>query len=415
MPLAAALTDAVIAEAGQHPEATAAELCRDLRDLAGAEHWSRRMADLAGLARPRSWTARAAQRRHALELLLDRLSGPGEAPAPNQAEQAVLALAREAVRLADSLPRAARGRLRDRLLAGLAGEATLIPLFHLLREAGRQRARGFEVYFSGLIDGTPHDLLLRRDGAEAELACLTLSAEAGQPVQHGHWCALMDGINPDLQTWLAAHPGRYLLKMTLPSGLRGPEDVAGLQRQVSALLAAQKRQDHSEAAVLKLDPLVLAGARASAQGLPERLRSLFGPEAHLAVTADPGGGSVFVMAARAGQEDGVAAAAAAALERAVAERLEGRRPGILALFLDDIERHRWLELRQSLALESAVRRIFTRPDVSARLVAASCATRMELFGPSRPNEEDEGELRFRNPAHLAARCEALLPAIRSTV
>ncbi|MDB5368573.1 MAG: hypothetical protein JWP20_131 [Roseomonas sp.] len=84
----------------------------------------------------------------------------------------------------------------------------------------------------------------------------------------------MDGINPDLQTWLAAHPGRYLLKMTLPEGIHGPEQLSELQRRVSALLAARKRQDSSADAILKLVPLVLAGAQMTNRGdLPQQLHA----------------------------------------------------------------------------------------------------------------------------------------------
>ena len=76
--------------------------------------------------------------------------------------------------------------------------------------------------------------------------------------------------------------------------------------------------------MLKLDPLVLAGAQAMAErwppagGLPARLREQFGPEAHLAVTTAPGSSSVFVMAARASQENEVAAAVCRRLANAAA-------------------------------------------------------------------------------------------------
>ncbi|PWC30048.1 hypothetical protein [Teichococcus aestuarii] len=391
--------------------------CRHFLSLAGTESWSRRMADIAERARPRSWMGRAAQQRHALELLLARLADPRDSAgpaAPNAAEQRILALVREAVALADALPPESRERLRQRLLEGLTGEGTLIPLFHLLREAARQRARGFTVAFTGLAEGTPHDLLLSRDGESAELVCETVSAEEGRHLHRGDWFALVDGINPDLQTWLAAHPGRYLLKMTLPEGIHGPQELAELQRRVSALLADHRRQDSSASAVLKLDPLVLAGAQMSGAALPQHLRSLFGPDAHLAVTAAPSGGSMFVMAARAGRENAVAAAIVGRLERAAAGRLSGTRPGIVSVFLEDIERAEWRSLRETLELEGAVRRFFTTP-AAQRIVAAACVTRMEFFGVPVPDSAADGELRFRNQSHPQARSAGLHPAIASTV
>lgn len=417
MPLATAPTESVTSPTG-HSGATErrahSDLCRAFLALAGQDHWSSRIADIAARSSARSWTGRAAQQRHALELLLERLADPRQTPRLNQAEQQVLTLAREAVALADTLEPAPRERLRQRLLDGLRGEATLIPLFHLLREAARQRDRGFEVRFSGLTEGTPYDLLLRRDGEEAELVCEMVSAEAGRPVHRGHWCTLVDGINPDLQTWLAAHPGRYLLKMTLPEGIQGPDDLAELQRRVSNLLASQKRQDASASAVLKLDPLMLAGAQAAGKGLPNHLRNAFGHDAHLAVTSDPSGGSVFVMAARAGRENSLAGAVVQRLETAAAQRLSGTRPGIVTVFLEDIERAEWRHLRETLELEGEVRRFFTQSG-ARRLVAAACVTRMEMFGLTPPDSAEQGELRFRNQAHPAARSIALHPAISSFV
>jgi len=380
--------------------------------LVGGRAWSRRMAELARRAQSGPLSGRAAQQRHMLEFVLARATDPQGLAGASRAERRVLAYAQEAVRLARSLPEAPRARLRALLLEGLTGEATLIPLFHLLRCAALYRARGFTVEFAGLAEGAPFDLRLVRDGAVAEVACETVSAEEGRPVHRGDWCALVDRVHPELQTWLAAHPGRYLLKMTLPEGLDGPDKAAALQARIMALLAAEKRQDASADAVLKLDPLVLAGAQAGA-GLPQRLRAQFGPEAHLAVTTDPVGGSVFVMAARAGRENAVAAAVAQRMRLAAETRLSGAAPGILAVFVDDLDRAEWRALRETLELEGAVRRFLTEP-AGRRVVAAACASRMEMFGLAPPDAAPEGELRFRNPSHPASRLAALAPAITSS-
>ncbi|WP_419898280.1 hypothetical protein [Roseomonas sp. USHLN139] len=381
--------------------------------LAGEAVWRHRMADLARRARPRSWQGRAAQQRHALELLLARLADPSQTPRLTRAEAQVLTLAREAVRLSDTLPERPRARLRERLLDGLTGQATLIPLFHLLREASRQRARGFAVHFAGLAEDAPYDLRLERDGAVAELACHTVSAEEGRHLPRGDWFALVDGINPDLQTWLAAHPGRYLLKMTLPEGIQSAAERDSLQRQVSSLLASERRQDASEAAILKLDPLTLGGIQAaSATALPSRLREMFGPDAHLAVTGDPAGGSVFVMAAHAGRENALAATVVRHLATAAAGRLTGQHPGIVSIFLEEVERAEWRTLRDTLELEGAVRRFFTTP-AAARLAAAACSSRFELFGLAPPEAAEQGELRYRNQGHPEAGSPALQPAIAS--
>ena len=384
--------------------------------LCGRRRWTNRVAALTDMGTGNSQAARATLQRHALELTLARMADdPRAAASASRGERLILAFAREAARLAGSLAPAPRARLVALLRDGLEGEATLIPLFHTLRIAAMQRARGFEVHFAGLADDSPHDLLIRREGREAEVVCETVSAEEGRPVQRGDWCALVDMVNPDLRTWLAAHPGRYLLKMTLPEGLQGPTRTAALHAQISAMLAAQKRQNASGDAVMKLDPLILAGAQASLDpSLPSTLRASFGHEAHLAVTGDRSGGSVFVMAARAGQENAIASAVTRRMAAAASARLTGRRPGILAMFVEDLQRSEWRALRETLELEGAARRFLTLP-AAKPVLAISCSSRMEMFGLAPPDAAEGGELRFRNQAHPSARDAAFLPAIASSV
>lgn len=379
--------------------------------LVGGRAWTNRMAALAQRAQTGALSGRAAQQRHALEFALARAADPRGSTKAGPAERRVLAFAQDAVRLARSLPTAPRARLRALLAAGLTGEATLIPLWHLLRSAALYRNRGFSVEFSGLAEEAPFDLRITRDGVVAEVACETVSAEEGRPVHRGDWCALVDRVHPELQTWLAAHPGRYLLKVTLPDGLSGPGKAAELQSRIMALLAAEKRQDSSADAVIKLDPLVLAGAQA-ASALPQHLRAQFGPEAHLAVTGDAAGGSVFVMAARSGQENAVADAVVARMRLTAQARLTGTAPGILSVFVDDLDRSEWRSLRDTLQLEGAVRRFLTEP-LARRVVAAACASRMEMFGMAPPDAAADGELRFRNPGHPAGKSPALAPAVTS--
>jgi hypothetical protein len=376
--------------------------------------FTRRIGELTRRAQSGALKGRAAQQRHALEFALARLTDPTTAPRATAVERRIGGWARDLVVLAATLPPDTRRRLRARVAAALDGDATLVPVFHLIRTAALQRARGFEVRFDGLLDQTPHDLTISRGDVEAEIACETASAEDGRPLHRGDWYALVDRINPELQTWLAAHPGRYLLKMTLPEGAGSPSQLAELHRRISALLKDQRRQDASADAVMKLDPLVLAGAQAAGAGLPAQLRAQFGPEAHLAVTTDAGGKGVFVMAARAGQPDEVSAALCRRMAAAVPARLSGRRPGILAMFLDDVDRAEWRALRDTLELEGAARRFLTDA-VAKPVVAISCASRMELYGMAAPDAAPDGELRFRSPLHPAAKSAALAPAITSSM
>lgn len=306
-----------------------------------------------------------------------------------------------------------RAALKQRLRAALAGGAALAPLMHLFRTAALQRARGFAVRHAGLEDGAAHDLLIARDGAEAEIACDAISAEEGRDVNRGAWSHLVDLIDPDLHTWLAAHPGRYVLKLTLPQGLRADrEGLAQLHVRIRAMLASERRADHDEAAVLRLDPLMLAGAQLPDHADPSLMGSLrreFGTEANLAVTTAAGG--VLVLAARAARADEVAVAIRKRLAAIAPQRLSGALPGILSMLVEDTDRHEWRALREA----GAGRRGPPLPRPPQRTRRGRRHLRLPPGDAGAPDAAPEGELRFRNPAHPAARTPALAPAVLSSV
>ncbi len=380
----------------------------------GARPWRERLTHLRGVASAPTRQGRQALQRHCIELAIDRLRRGAPDRGLSTAERYILAHAAEAVALFDRLTDAGRLKLEAMLRSALTDGACLVPAFHLLRTAGMQRARGFEVAFAGLEEDAPFDLLLTREGAEAEVACDVISAEDGRGVSRGAWFHLVDRIDPALQTWLRDHPGRYILKMTLPRGLQQERDAAllgALHDRISQMLSTQRRADHDEAAVLRLDPLMLAAAQADELGLMPRLRQEFGPEAHLSVTA--AGGGVFVMAARAGKENEVAVAVRRRMAALAPTRLTGTRPGILAMFIEDTDRNEWRDMREKLELEGEARQFMTHPEARS-VVAVTCVSRIELFGIE-PDCAPEGELRFRNPAHPAAKETALAPAVLSSL
>ena len=397
------------------PAAIDAAALQAFVDGFGKRAWAERMSELEPAVSGATRTGRAGQQRHVIELTINRWLRPGRNRPPSVAECCIANLAAEAGRLFDTLPSEGRDRLRAQLRGAAVGTNTFIPPFHLLRIAAMQRARGFAVSYAGLEHEASFDLLLHRDGQDAEVACDVVSAEDGRGVHRGAWSRLCDRIDPELQTWLASHPGRYLLKMTLPQGLKDlPEgDALGaLHARITTMLSTMRRADHDEAAVLRLDPLMLAAAQADELGLMPRLRNEFGPEAHLAVTQAER--SLFVMAARSGQENAVAVAIRRRMAAVAPARLTGTRPGILAMFIEDTDRAEWRLLRERLDLEGEARQFLTDPGAKS-VVAVTCASRLEMFGMSGPDAAPDGELRFRNPSHPAAKTAALAPAVTSSV
>jgi hypothetical protein len=386
--------------------------------LAGVRVWAARMAEIGGRAMSGPRAGQAIRQRHALELALERLRGPLNRP-PSTAERHAARLAADAVTLSRQSSARGKARLRARLHAALTGDGTLVPVFHLLRTAGLQRARGFRIEFAGLENDAPYDLLIARGSLEAEVACDVVSAEEGRLFHRSAWSHLVDRVEGELRTWLRTYPGRYLLKMTLPGGLQGSlhespaEDgaLAAVHGRIRRLLQTQLRRDHDDKAVLRLDPLMLSDSRSEDTLLPS-LRREFGPEAHLSVTAADSG--LFVMAARAGRTDEVAVAVRRRLSAIAPDRLSGTRPGILAMFVEDTDRIEWRGLRERLELEGEARQ-FLAYKSALPVVAVTCASRFELFGMPAPDAVQDGELRFRNPAHPEARAAALAPAVLSSV
>ena len=375
--------------------------------LAGPRLWAARMAEIGRRATCGPRAGQAIRQCHALELAIERLRGTLTRP-PSAAELQAARLAGDAVTLARALSAQGRGRLRGKLRAALAGDGTLVPVFHMLRTAALQLSRGFTVAFAGLEDDAPYDLLIARDAAEAEVACEVVSAEEGRLVHRRAWSHLADQVDADLRNWLAAYPGRYLLKMTFPHGLL-TSALAEMHSRIRRLLQTRGRRDDDDVAVLRLDPLMLAASDPDV-GLMPSLRREFGPEAHLAVTT--AGRGLFVMAARAGRTDEVAIAVRQRLLAITPTRLSGTRPGILAMFIEDTDRDEWRGLRDRLELEGEARQ-FLAYKAARPVIAVTCASRFELFGMA--DAAEGGELRFRNSAHPAAKAAALGPAILSSV
>lgn len=378
--------------------------------LIGPARWRQRVDAIEAAISTQRIAGRVVRDRHAIELAIARLAR-GTTSRPTGAERAIARLLSYTLSVHASLSPAAQHRLVARIEAALEGAGTLVPAFHLIRTAELNRARGFMVRFSGLEDGTPYDLRIERDGRSAEIACAVVSADEGRWVHRGDWFALVDRINPELQAWLAAHPGRYLLKMTLPEGLDSTRNLAEVQARIAALLEGERKSDHSETAVLRLDPLLIAQAEAGQAALTARLRAQFGEEAHFAVAAAES--SMFVMAARAGRPNDVAAVLQRHLA-ALPARLSGTRPGILAVFVEDTDPTEWRTLRERLEIEGATRNFLTAPEAKP-VIAVTCASRFELLGQPEPLAARGGELRYRNPAHPSAKDAALAPAVLSQV
>jgi hypothetical protein len=373
-----------------------------MADRFGRAVWLARMASISADC-TNTYAGRALAQRHALELTIERLRRAGPTAMRTSADHQIASLAADLAALPDKLSAGGQARLHVAMANALCGANTLVDLLHLLHVAALHRDLGYEVHYAGLNDGATFDLLVSKLGVEAEIICDVVSAEAGRDVHRSTWSTLADRVDPDLQAWLAAHPGRYMLKMTLPKGLKGTAEttLADLHSRITNMLVTQQRAHHDEAVVLRLDPLMLAASQAPELGLMPNLRREFGPEAHLAVAG--GGKTVFVMAARAAREDEVAEA----VQRRMAEllpRLSNARPAILAMFVEDTDRVEWRSLRDQLQLEGAARQFLTRHDARS-VVAVTCGSRAELVDPA------EAELRFRNPGHKQAKAPALAAAI----
>jgi len=380
--------------------------------LVGEQAWLARVAEIAGRAASGPRIGLTVRQRYSLELAIERLRGTLDRP-PTGAEIRAARLAADTVALFRRLTARGKVGLRRRITHSLTGDETLLPLFHLLRTAALQRGRGFEVCFTGLEADAPFDLLITRGTLQAEVACDVVSAEAGRLVHRTAWSHLTDQVADDLRGWLPDNPGRYLLKMTLAQGLRlgEPDVLRDTHDRIRRLLQTRGCRDEDGAAILRLHPLT-HGQPMDEPGLLALLRREFGPEGHLAFTAV--GASIFVMAARAGRADEVAVAVRERLAEIAPDRLTGRRPGILAMFVEDTDRGEWRGLRDRLELEGEARR-FLAGKVARPVIAVTCASRCELFGMPVPHAAEDGELRFRNPAHPAAKAPALAPAVLSSV
>ena len=355
---------------------------------------------------------RATLQRHCIELTIERLRRKPLKRLPSAAERCIMADTAEALSTLLGLSRPGREHFLARLRASLVGQGCLVDAFHLLRIAAMRRSQGFQVQFAGFELGAPFDLLIRRNGVAAEVACNVLSAEEGRGIHRRAWLRLVDELDGELQAWLRSNPGRYLMKITLHGCLHDGDDAlhAKVQARIRNTLCHRAFSGGDVAATVRLEPLTLPAANADEPSLMPRLRHEFGPEAHLTVIS--AGGSILALAARAERENDVAAAVSRHLEAAASSRLSGQHPGVMALFIEDLDQLEWHLLREPLHLEGEIRRFMTHK-VAGCVAAVSCTSRLELFGMVSAGAEPRGEIRFRNPAHPSAKLEALAPAVSS--
>jgi hypothetical protein len=382
----------------------------DFVTLLGCAGWSERIASLTEAGRAPTRAGRAVLQRHCIELAIERLRREPLNRRPSAAERCIIADTAEALHTLSSLSALGRERFLAQLRASMGGQGSLIEPFHLLRVAAKRRSQGFQVAFARLEVEAPFDLLIRRDGVAAEIACEVVSAEAGRGIHRRAWLALVDALDHELQAWLLGNPGRYLMKMTLHGDLHDQDDTlqAKMRARMRDTLLRRAPLDSDAAATIRLERLTLPAADADGPGLLPRLRHEFGAEAHLAVIS--AGGSVLALAARAGRENDVATAVSSHLKATTPARLSGQLPGVIALFLEDLDQLEWRLLRERLMLEAAIRQFMTCQEASC-VAAVSCSSRIELFNIA--GAEPQGEIRFRNPGNPSAKLEWLAPAVSS--
>src|SRR6202012_2787316 len=102
--------------------------------------WPGRRAEIRARAAAGPRAGQAIRQRHAMELAIERLRTPLRRLL-SPAEVLLLDMIAETVRQAKQLAPAGRIRLTEALQAAITGEATLIPLLHLMRTAALQRSR----------------------------------------------------------------------------------------------------------------------------------------------------------------------------------------------------------------------------------------------------------------------------------
>ena len=122
--------------------------------LVGETRWRKRIVEISRSTEQGPRAGKAILQRHVSELAIERLRRRLNRE-PTAAERRIAALAADAARLAETLPADGRDRLLDLLRASTRDQATLIPLLHLLRTAALQRARGFDVQFTGWKTARP--------------------------------------------------------------------------------------------------------------------------------------------------------------------------------------------------------------------------------------------------------------------
>jgi hypothetical protein len=380
---------------------------RQFMGLVGRPAWTARVRALENQIKRQPTLRHAIRRRYLLEMAFDQLDrrvrNRNETRALPEQSAALAEIAGVIGDAAEILTKAGRATLQERLRAAFGDDGNLAEALHPFAVARRFLELGFTVAFPGLEKDTPHDLLVAKDGIDADVVCVAVGSDPGRAVNSDDWFQLIDLIDPALRAYVVDRPGRYLLKLSMPKGLSNAKAIPGIRDAVLDLLSQNQRSARAESVVMKLDPLSMPANRVDQETLHQRLQAQFGPGASLAIGVD--GESAFAVAGRSGKPDNIAAGVLQQMVD-VPRRFGGERPGLLFTLVDDVSAVEWTNLRDQMELEVAGRELLNRTE-NAPVHSVAFLSVADLVSAGPPGFARYRSLCVLNPKHPQADSEAL--------
>lgn len=168
--------------------------------ITGSRVWDKRIGELRHQLRDNPFLGEYIAERHGLVLTMDdvqkhreenlRIPSSSEHPSVHRLYAFAVAVSRIYEGITDS----GKNRLRGMLEDGLGTDKGLGPLEFEARTASSLMARGFDIDFHDLNTGGGFDFLARKEGAELEIDCKSVSGDLGRKVTQRHVVELFNTV-----------------------------------------------------------------------------------------------------------------------------------------------------------------------------------------------------------------------------
>lgn len=260
------------------------------------------------------------------------------------------------VRVYQRLNAEAQKRFAGAIRGALRSDSGLSPFVAEMVVAGHLMAKSFDVEFHDFEGGGGFDFLATKEDVELEVECKHISGDIGRQI-HKKKLYDLGGVSfAHIADALNRNPGGQFVRIKLPGRLTGQtEQLTRISDYISVALMRRTNIDQPKSISVEYEAFSIVGtpfdSLGNETGLKEAVRDYlerkFGAiNPHVLMHFRPNHGAV-VLVVESEQRDKVMKGIISQLKEAGRSQLTGKRPGILCVYLSDMDYEQLRRLAES--------------------------------------------------------------------